>query len=78
MIRNGSYHIPKVNQMSNTKIESTDTTEVSLHVTMKGMNKSQKIRYLDSIGYPRTEISKIIFVRYQFVRNVLNQPLKTK
>lgn len=61
--------------MSNTK---TDTTEVSLHSQMESLNKSQKIRYLNGLGYSRSEISKILFLRYQFVRNVLITPIKNK
>lgn len=59
-------------------VVSEESKVVSLHDTMKNMNKSQKIRYLDGIGYSRSEISKILFLRYQFVRNVLITPIKNK
>ena len=37
--------------------------------------KSMKIRYLDSRGITRGEISKILNIRYQHVRNVLITPI---
>lgn len=38
---------------------------------------SSRIRYLNSIGTKRTEIALILNIRYQHVRNVLTQILKT-
>ena len=38
-------------------------------------SKSHAIRTLNSLGYTRSEISKIINIRYQHVRNVLITPL---
>lgn len=35
-----------------------------------------KIRYLHSLGYDRKEISNILFVRYQHVRNELTRIVK--
>ena len=40
--------------------------------------KSAKIRYLDSKGFSRSEIAKILNIRYQHVRNVLITPLVGK
>lgn len=37
--------------------------------------KSSKIRYLNSVGYSRSEIAKLLEIRYQHVRNVLITPL---
>lgn len=37
----------------------------------EGVSKSAKIRQLDKIGYKRSEIAKMLNIRYQFVRNVL-------
>jgi hypothetical protein len=37
---------------------------------------SGKIRYLASINLTRMEISKVLNVRYQWVRNVLITPVK--
>lgn len=36
---------------------------------------SSKIRFLDSQGYTRSEIAKILNKRYQHIRNVLITPL---
>ena len=41
-------------------------------------NTSQKIRYLNSVGVPRADIARILNKRYQHVRNVLEQPIKSK
>jgi predicted ArsR family transcriptional regulator len=38
--------------------------------------KSAVIRYLASQGVSRGDISRILGIRYQHVRNVLTQPLK--
>ena len=57
-------------------IVKSDDLSIELKQQMTGMNVSQQIRYLDSIGYKRTEISKMLGKRYQHVRNVLTQPLK--
>lgn len=61
-------------ESTETKVESTPT----LHQQMVGMNKSQKIRFLAGLGYEKAEISRILYLRYQFVRNVLNSPLKSQ
>jgi|1185.fasta_scaffold563892_2 hypothetical protein len=37
---------------------------------------SSKVRYLDSKNYSRSQIAKILNIRYQHVRNVLITPLK--
>lgn len=37
---------------------------------------SAKIRFLHSLGFERKEISNILYVRYQHVRNVLITPIK--
>jgi hypothetical protein len=42
----------------------------------KFKTKSEKIRYLDSIGLSRSEIAKELKIIYQHVRNVLEMPLK--
>lgn len=39
-------------------------------------NKSAQIRYLDSLNFDRSSISKHLNIRYQHVRNVLITPLK--
>lgn len=37
---------------------------------------SARIRYLDSVGYSRGDIGRILQIRYQHVKNVLDFPLK--
>ena len=39
--------------------------------TLKTLNISDSIRYLDAEGFPRAEIARILGKRYQHVRNVL-------
>lgn len=39
---------------------------------------SDKIRFLNNQGKSRSEIAKILEIRYQHVRNVLTQPIKSK
>ena len=38
---------------------------------------SGKIRYLNNEGFTRYQISKVLNIRYQWVRNVLVTPVKT-
>ncbi|MGL5078787.1 MAG: hypothetical protein ACRDBG_23565 [Waterburya sp.] len=38
---------------------------------------SAKVRYLDSCNVTRGQIAKILNIRYQWVRNVLIQPVTT-
>lgn len=54
---------------------SIDTTIVSIR-TSQVMSKSAKIRALYDLELEKADIAKILNIRYQFVRNVLNQPLK--
>jgi hypothetical protein len=37
---------------------------------------ASKVRFLDSTGMPRGDISRVLGIRYQWVRNVLITPLK--
>ena len=39
-------------------------------------NKSEKIRYLHSLGYKTGEIAKLLDIRYQHARNVIITPVK--
>lgn len=41
------------------------------------VSTASKIRYLDSQEFSRGDISRILDIRYQWVRNVLITPLKT-
>ena len=56
-----------------TKIETPVTPEIDLTTFT---TKSSKIRHLSSLGKTRSEIAKMLDIRYQHVRNVLTQPLK--
>lgn len=50
--------------------------EIPLHTQMAGMKTSQKIRFLTALGTNRSEIAKILNIRYQHVRNVQLMPTK--
>ncbi len=56
---------PKITTAQQATLESLDTT-------------SAKVRFLDSQKYPRADIARILDIRYQWVRGVLNTPLKGK
>ncbi len=43
-----------------------------------GYNKSATIRFLTSKKYTTGDISRTMNIRYQFVRNVQNQPISSK
>lgn len=51
------------------------TTEITSHLTTIPTT-SGKIRYLNEQGLSRGDISRVLGIRYQHVRNVLIQPLK--
>lgn len=72
MIKNQLDQKERTKMSKEPKIEST---EVSLHTQMVGMNTSQKVRFLTPT-YTRSEISKILNIRYQHVRNVQITPIK--
>lgn len=60
---------------------NTKKTTPKLQTTLeKKMNelptKSAKIRFLHSEGFSRGDISRILKIKYQHVRNVLVTPLK--
>lgn len=52
-------------------VASVDTFDLS-----KYKSKSDAIRSLAAEGKSRSEIAKLMNIRYQFVRNVLTAPLK--
>jgi hypothetical protein len=63
--------------MSNTKkVTVAKSDELEALSEMKTM--SEKIRYLSNVGYDKGDISRILDIRYQWVRNVLITPLKKK
>lgn len=57
-------------QVKQTQQDTTDLDFTSIATT------SGKIRYLTSLGKTRSEIAKLLNIRYQHVRNVQMQPLK--
>lgn len=60
----------KGNSEMNKKISKiVENTEIS---------KSSKIRQLNEIGISRGEIAKLLEIRYQFVRNVLEREIEKK
>jgi hypothetical protein len=62
------------------KINSVETAKkADVRKVLDGaMNKSQKIRALNAMEVPRAEIAVLLDIKYQFVRNVLNQIPPTK
>lgn len=57
-------------------METSTKKEVNME-KVNGFNTTAgKIRYLNSEGFSRGEISKILGIRYQWVRNVLITPVK--
>ena len=54
---------PKLNPTQFKALEDMDTT-------------SSKIRYLCGQGYSRADVARALNIRYQWVRGVMEQPLK--
>ena len=65
-----SNETPNQNETATPKADPIDKILAELSTT------SGKVRYLDSIGWPRGQISKKLDIRYQHVRNVLITPVK--
>lgn len=62
--------------MANTKKTAPKlTTKVADHLSTLDTT-SAKIRYLKAEGLPTADIARALNIRYQWVRNVLNTPLK--
>lgn len=58
-------------------VESPVVPEIDVEALLQEhKTKSNVIRYLASQGKTRSEIAKLLNIRYQHVRNVLTQPLK--
>ncbi len=53
---------------TSTELPAIDTVDLS-----EFTSKSAKMRHLASLGYKTSPIAKVLGVKYQFVRNVLNQ-----
>lgn len=60
--------------MSDQKVQVIDQ-EIESVIQDSG-SKSDKIRKLSAMGQTRSQISKLLNIRYQHVRNVLITPLK--
>ncbi len=70
--------------MTNEQIETVvptknDMKKMSPEVlvtTFGNGKKSVTIRYLAAIGFSRSEVAKMLNIRYQHVRNTLMEPMK--
>jgi DNA-binding NarL/FixJ family response regulator len=62
--------------MKNESIKLYDQTEKSIELINKYGNKSKAIRELSKEGKTNSEIAKLLNIRYQHVRNVLNTIVK--
>lgn len=60
---NAKKNVPNVSKEIRSELESMTQT-------------ASKIRFLHSKGFSRGDISRILSIRYQWVRNVLITPLK--
>lgn len=54
----------------------TDIKDLDRDVLVKLPSTSAKVRYLTSLNFDRSEISKILNIRYQHVRNIQITPIK--
>jgi DNA invertase Pin-like site-specific DNA recombinase len=70
---------PKVEEaVKAPKVELYTPTETSKDLLGKYGNKSQAIRALHKQGMKTADIARNLNIRYQHVRNVLNQVVKTQ
>lgn len=72
----------KTEKVEETKSESVEETKVEPTLNLQELmnqfkSKSAVMRHLHGTGWSRSKIAKFMDVRYQFVRNVLIQPIKT-
>jgi 3-methyladenine DNA glycosylase/8-oxoguanine DNA glycosylase len=51
-------------------------TSDDLIKTFGNGRKSTTIRYLSTVGFSRSQIAKMLNIRYQHVRNTLTEPMK--
>lgn len=64
--------------MANTK-KTAATLNKDVQAKLDGLTQmASRIRLLDAEGFSRGDISRILNIRYQWVRNVLITPLKNK
>jgi hypothetical protein len=62
--------------MSKNNTKTVTITTVDQLISMGHTTTSSQIRYLNSIGWKRGDIARLLNKRYQHVRNVLITPLK--
>lgn len=62
--------------MANTKKSVPQMESDAQEYLEKLETTASQIRYLNSLGYSRGDISRILNIKYQWVRNVLITPLK--
>jgi len=67
------HFINEETKMSKSSIKKSES-DISIPETI--LTTSGKIRYLDSQNLTRGQISKVLNIRYQHVRNVLITPVK--
>lgn len=65
-------------QVEETTVEAVEQKHDVAMLMSTYKTKSGVIRYLDSQQMKRGDIAKLLNIRYQHVRNVLTQPLKTQ
>jgi DNA-binding NarL/FixJ family response regulator len=63
---------------SNKSTRDYTPTKTSIELLSTHTNKSTAIRYLKEEGKTTSEIADLLNIRYQHVRNVLNQIIKKK
>lgn len=76
----------KTNKQATQAIEATTQATTLMHKGVELvaktdvtslLTKSAKIRALTAAGHTRMEVSKLLQIKYQHVRNVLITPIKT-
>jgi hypothetical protein len=80
-MHNTSVVDPEVVQVGGPEGSIPPSSEPSKYPSLGALNlafksKSAKIRHLNSLGMPNSEIAKMLQIKYQHVRNVLKQELK--
>jgi len=66
------------NNVTTKETKETEETYVLEDLMKTHTTKSAVIRFLSGKGWERGRIAKFMGIKYQHVRNVLTQPLKTK
>jgi hypothetical protein len=74
--RNQVQVVESTEQVESNQVETTKV-ETKEEILARFGNKSKAIRGLTNEGMSRSQIAKVLDIRYQHVRNVLVSPLKT-